>query len=123
MSVISEGTVAAAADAVRAHDALLGMNYAKAGVHGVAAEWDHICAAMAALLESLAADRSAGDTTTSLRAHAGRYTSGYSFSRELDLIAETYAGDPARTRAIALKIVESLEDRGFIGLLRDVADG
>ncbi len=123
MSVIGEGTVAAAADAVRAHDALLGMNYAKAGVRGVAAEWDRICAAMAALLDTLAADKSTGDTASSLRAHAGRYTSGYSFSRELGLIAETYAGDPARTRAIALKIAESLEDKGFMEMLRDVADG
>ena len=123
MPAISGGACEAAADIVRSHGTLLGMNYGRAGVRGVTAEWDRICAAMGSLRESLAAEGSAGDTASALRAHTERYLAGYAFSRELALIAETYAGDPARIRSIALKIAESLEDGGMMDDLRGVADG
>lgn len=111
----------AAADAVRAHDALLGMDYSSATVGDVAAEWGRMRGAVKRLADALGGD--SGDTAASLAAHARRYLSGYEFSRELGLIAATYAGDAARVRAIGLKIAESLSDRGMVSDLRGAAGG
>lgn len=111
----------AAADAVRAHDALVAMDYSQATIGDVAAEWGRMREAVRRLGAALGGD--SGDTASSLAAHSARYLSGYAFSRELGLIAATYGEDKARVRAIGLKIAESLADGGMLADLRGAADG
>lgn len=115
------GARRAAADAVRAHDALVAMDYSRATIGDVAAEWGRIREALKRLGGALEAG--SGDTASSLAAHAARYLSGYAFSRELGLIAATYGEDKARIRAIGLKIAESLDDCGMLADLRGAANG
>lgn len=121
MTAVEGDARRAAGDAVRAHDALVGMDYSSATIGDVAAEWGRIRDAVRRLGDALEADT--GDTAASLAAHARRYLAGYAFSRELGLIAATYGGDSARVRAIGLKIAESLSDRGMISDLRGAAHG
>jgi len=121
MAPLGEDARRAAADAVRAHDTLAGMDYSRATIGDVAAEWGRMREAVRRLGGALEAD--SGDTASSLAAHAARYLSGYAFSRELGLIAATYGEDRARVRAIGLKIAESLADCGMVSDLREAADG
>ncbi|MDD9809002.1 MAG: hypothetical protein OXU86_05650 [Thaumarchaeota archaeon] len=123
MGPVGDDAMAAAADVVRAHDALVGMAYPRATIGDVAAEWGRIREAMGRLAGALEASGAAGDTASALAGHAERYLSGYDFTRELGLIAATYAADTARIRAIGLKIAESLGERGMMDDLRGAAGG
>lgn len=123
MAPLGEDARRAAADVVRAHDALAGMDYPRASVADVAAEWGRIRASVRRLDGALGDAGGSGDTAAALAGHARRYLSGYDFSRELGLIAATYGGDTARIRAIGLKIAESLGDCGMLADLRGAAGG
>lgn len=107
---------------VSSHDSLATMNYKKAQLGTIFAQWTVIYETMRKIASSIESSGSSNDTDQRILRHARRYSQSYDFGRELDTIANLYAGDSDRLRSIALKIVESLEEKGLILFFCDVVN-
>ena len=117
---VEPSTQSAIKKILSSYDTLTNMNYKQTKLGTVTALWDVINVTMHDLITNIESSTVDNDTTLDVLTHSKRYLQGYDFSQELGRIADLYEYDLQRVRSIALKISESLYEKGLITLFRDV---
>ncbi len=80
----------------------------------ISREWAKISGLLESLAGRIASSGRQSDMYNSILSISREYLDSYYFAREIETMADLYADDPSRLKNIRLKIISSLDDKGFI---------